>query len=345
MGITTKEIAKICEVSRTTVDRALKGRGRINPVTKAKILNVAREKGYRPDLLARSLITGKTMHIGVVVFDIRNYYFAEMLNSIENHAYEKGYYVNINLQEEDREKEIHIIDSMVDRRVDGIILCPVNKGPEFEKYILSLPIPVVVIGNFISPQIPFIGINEKQAAYEAVDIILKKAYRRVIFVCPPLVYSDSKNLYSHEQRAAGFQERINMESNIESLLITGMDYIAALKNELTSMDTDSSFDILEQSQLSDKRQKTAIFCSGDIYALTIMKHLHEWGIHVPGDVGIMGFDNIHILEFISPQLSTVSNAVESVAVTAVDSLVDLMNNKKPEKIKFLEHHIIAGSTI
>jgi LacI family transcriptional regulator len=328
MGITTKEIAKICEVSRTTVDRALKGKGRISPITKAKILSVANEKGYRPDLLARSLITGKTMHIGVIVFDIRNYYFAEMLNSIENRAYEKGYFVNINLQEEDCEKEIRIIDSMIDRRVDGIILCPVNKGPKFEEYLLSLPIPVVVIGNYISDRIPFVGINEKQAAYEAVDMLLKKTYKRIIFVCPPLIFRDSKNVYSHEQRFAGFQERISLEKNIESIIIANMDYINILKEELPHSD-----------------QKTAVFCSGDIYALAILKYFHESDIRVPLDVGIMGFDNIHILEFMFPPLSTVSNAVNHVAVTAVDTLVKRMNGEILDNQIILKHQILTGSTI
>jgi LacI family transcriptional regulator len=328
MGITTKEIAKICAVSRTTVDRALKGKGRISSVTKAKILSVANEKGYRPDLLARSLITGKTMHIGVIVFDIRNYYFAEMLNSIENRAYEKGYFVNINLQEEDCEKEIRIIDSMVDRRVDGIILCPVNKGPQFEEYLLSLPIPVVVIGNYISDRITFVGINEKQAAYEAVDILLKKAYERIIFVCPPLLFRGLKNIYSHEQRLAGFQERIALENNIESILIDDMDYINTLKKTL-----------------SHSTRKTVVFCSGDIYALVILKYFHERGIRVPRDVGVMGFDNIHILEFMFPLLSTVSNAVNQVAVTAVDSLLKRMNGEELDSQIILKHQILTGSTI
>jgi LacI family transcriptional regulator len=328
LGITTKEIARICGVSRTTVVRALNGKGRINPATKAKILSVAEERDYRPDLLARSLITGRTMHIGVIVFDIRNYYFAEMLNSIENRAYKQGYFVNINLQEEDKEKEIKIINSMVDRRLDGIILCPVNKGPEFVNYLLSLPIPVVVIGNYLSKQIPFVGINEKKAAYEAADILLKKGYRRIIFVCPPLVYRTSKNIFSHEQRTAGFQERLKTEKNIEPVLISGIEYIDKLK-----------------AALQKKKQKTAVFCSGDIYALNIMKYFHGWSIKIPEDVGIMGFDNIHILEYVHPSLATVSPAAELAAVTAVDNLVKLMNHEPINKRVILEHTIIHGATI
>src|SRR5690554_6695584 len=83
MGIISKDIAKICGVSRGTVDRALNNKPRIKPETKERILKTAKELGYRPDLLARSLVKGKTMSLGVVVFDVRNRYFAQLLNSIE----------------------------------------------------------------------------------------------------------------------------------------------------------------------------------------------------------------------------------------------------------------------
>jgi LacI family transcriptional regulator len=253
-----------------------------------------------------------------------------MLNNIENRAYERGYFVNINLQEENKEKEIQLINSMVDRRVDGIILCPVNKGPEFEQFLLSLPIPVVVIGNYISERIPFVGINEKQAANEGVDILIKKGYKKIIFVCPPFIYHDTKNLYTHEQRVAGFQERVTQENGIDAILLTGMDYIDKLKKILAD---------------NKNKIKTAIFCSGDIYALTIIKYFHEWNLKIPRDIGIMGFDNIHILEYIYPPLSTISNSVEQVAVTAVDNLIKLINNEKSENKILLDYKIIAGSSI
>ena len=180
MAVTTKDIAKACGISRGTVDRALNDRGRINQETKEKILRVAKEMGYRPDLLARSLVKGKTMSIGVVVFDILNRYFAQMVNSIEMKAKSKGYFVNITLQEKDPEMEIQLINSLVDRRMDGIILCPVNKGIKFTKFIESLPIPVVVIGNMVSPSVPFIGIDERKAASDATNLIVSKCYERIV---------------------------------------------------------------------------------------------------------------------------------------------------------------------
>jgi len=144
MSITSKDIARICGVSRGTVDRALNNKPRIDPKTKEKILKVARELNYRPDLVARSLAKGETMSIGVVVFDIRNRYFAQLVNAIEKEAKKYGYLLNITLQEKDPEMEIKLIDNLVARRVDGLIICPVNKSNNFEKYLKNLKVPLIV---------------------------------------------------------------------------------------------------------------------------------------------------------------------------------------------------------
>lgn len=328
MGITTKEIAKICGISRATVDRALNGKDRISPKTKNKILSVAKDLGYRKDMLARGLVKGKTMYIGVVVFDIRNHYFSQMVNAIELEARTIDYFVNITLHEKNKEKEYHLINSLVDRRVDGIIICPVNKGPDFERFLKDLPIPVVVIGNLVSMNIPFVGIDEKQATKDAVSKLLSKGYERIIFVCPPLADRESENVYTHEQRTYGFVE-------------------CAQQNEQIEMDVVSSWNFLDEIDniLKSKGLRTAVFCSGDIYALQVLSHLKKRGIKIPEDVGIMGFDNIDMLEFITPSLATISNEIQEVGYTAVEMLGKLMNEQKTDIHVLIPHHVIDGESI
>ena len=204
MGVTTKDIAKICGVSRTTVTRALSNQGRINEKTKENILNTAKELGYRPDLLARGLVKGKTMYIGVVVFDVKNRYFSQMLSSIETEAKKRGYFTNITLHEKDKEMEIELIQRLVDYHMDGLILSPVNKGKNFAEFLKGLNVPLVIIGNKIASDIPFVGINEQKASKESIELILKKGYKRIVFVCPPLADQKEENVYSHQQREKGF---------------------------------------------------------------------------------------------------------------------------------------------
>lgn len=328
MGVTVEDIAKACGVSRGTVDRALNNKPRISNETKEKILRVAKEMGYRPDLLARSLVKGRTMSIGVVVFDIKNRFFAQLLNSIEAEARKKSYFVNITLQEEDPELEVQLINSLVDRRTDGIILCPVNKGEKFSKFIEELPVPVVVIGNTLSPAVPYIGIDDRKAAREATELILSRKYERIIFVCPPLENRNKENIYSHERRLAGFLEAVKAGKNAEYGIIDHWNFLA---------DVDEV--------LKNNSRKTALFCSGDTFALDIIKHLRGSGKKVPGDIGIMGFDGIDTLEYVTPALATVFYPVEKIGARAVENLLHLIEGNSIDKHILVQHQIVPGESL
>lgn len=328
MGITSKEIAKICGVSRGTVDRALNNKPRINPETKQKILQTARELGYRPDLLARGLVKGRTMSLGVVVFDIRNRYFAQLVNSIEIEAKKHDYFVNITLQENDPAMEIRLVNSLVDRRMDGIILCPVNKGDGFQQFLKSLPIPVIVIGNLIAPDIPFIGIDERKAARDATEFILSRQYGRIVFVCPPLADRAKENIYSHEQRLAGYREAVQGRANVEALVIDHWDYQRAVA-----------------ALLDRGGPRTALFCSGDTFALNIMKYCRGLGKNPPHDFGIMGFDGIDTLEYVTPHLATVDNPVAQIGVKAVENLLRLIDGEEIGAFLLVDHRMIPGESL
>ena len=328
MGITSKEIAKICGVSRGTVDRALNNKPRINPKTKEKILKTAEELGYRPDLLARSLVKGRSMNLGVVVCNIQNHYFAQLVNSIEFEAKKKDYLVNITLQEQDPDKEIRLINSLVDRRMDGIILCPVNKGNAFRDFLKNLPIPVIVISNLIAPDIPFIGIDERKAARDAAEMIVSQKYNRVVFVCPPLTYKKSENVYVHEQLLAGFLDAAHDTDSVEFVVIDHADYLASIR------------DILNKNN-----KKTALFCSGDLFALEVLKYLRNIGIKVPGDCGIMGFDGIDTLEYVTPALTTIYTPVEKIGIKAVENLINLIEGKDVDDYLLMDYHIIEGESL
>lgn len=326
MGVTTNDIARICQVSRTTVIRALNNQGRISKETKDRIVKTAEELGYRPDLLARGLVKGKTMYIGVVVFDVKNQYFAQMLSAIEAEAQTRGYCVNITLHGKNREKEIDLIRKLVDYHVDGLILSPVNKGEHFNNFLKSLDTPLIVIGNKVSDEIPFVGIDERRAAKEATDKILDSGYERVVFVCPPLGESREGNNYTHEQRLDGFREAMAGRS-VEAVIISSESY----EKEAAS--------ILETNDCN-----TAFFCSGDIYAMDIMKHLKSCGKQAPRDYGIMGFDDIELLEYLSPRLSTIYNSVEEVAKRAVELLFDEMEGRKIAMETYERYRLVQGET-
>lgn len=328
MGITTKELAELCGVSRGTIDRALNNKGRINAETKDKILKLAQELGYRPDLLARSLVKGRSFCVGVVVFDVRNHYFSQMLSAIELACKAEQYFVYFAMHEKDMNLEIELINNLVDRRIDGLIICPVNKGPKFASFLSNLPIPAVIIGNKISDEIPFVGIDERKASFDATSLIASKGYERICFVCPPLTDEKNENIFAHKQRLIGYQEAIRFNLEVEGVVIGDWSYI------------EKSIELAQNSS-----KKTAFFCSGDIYALSILKELRVRGLSVPGQFGLMGFDKIDMLDYVTPSITTVNNSIESVATKSVECLMKLINHQPIEPINYVPYLISPGETL
>lgn len=328
MSVTTKDLARICNVSRTSIVRALNDQKGISDATRQMILDKAKELGYRTDMLAKGLVQGKTMYIGVVVFDVRNRYFAQMLSAIENEAKTKDYFVNITLHEKNKEKERELIQRLLDYRVDGLILSPVSKDQEFADFLKTIEVPYIVIGNKVSDDIPYVGIDEKKAALEATIKIARKDYERIVFVCPPLGDAQKENVYSHQQRAKGFQEAMKAYPQIEPVIIQSWDYV------------DEAVKILDSSD-----KKTAFFCSGDEFALDILKTMRANKKRAPRDYGIMGFDNIDTLDYIEPKLFTTDNAVEEVGKKAVQLLFQLLDGEKIPNKSMVAYTAIDGETL
>ncbi len=310
MAITVNQIAAKCGVSRTTVLRALNGQGRISQETKERILQTAHEYNYRPNLLARSLHKGRTMSLGVVTVNVDNLYFVQSLSSIDKEADKRGYFTNIVIGGDSLSSERKLIQGLADRQVEGIILSPVNKGDEFVSFLQSLQIPVVCIGNYLAESITTIQVDEQAAASEAVELIASKGYERVVFVCPPLEWKGEHNIYVHQQRFQGVKTRATVHKHLEVVTLGNSDYLESL-DELLADST-----------------KTAVLCSGDSYALDIMKHEKARGLETPRDYGLMGFDNISVLDMITPRLTTVDTNIKEVAVAATTELLTQIESEQ-----------------
>lgn len=329
MRVTIKHISDICGVSPGTVDRALNNRPGIKPETKAKILEIARELNYKPDHRARSLAKGRTMTLGVILFDLRNRSFAQMMNGIERRSRRAGYFVDLALSGKDPETECVLIDRLVQRNVDGLILFTVNKGPSFERYLQSLRLPVVTICNRLSDRWAYIGIDDRQAMKDAALHAIGRGYERIVYICPPLAKRNEMNIYTQEERLQGLLAGCG-EGKLrhEPIIVRDKDYLTAL----------GSIDLLNGP-------RTAIICSTDYYALAVMKAFKRRKIHIPDDVGLMGFDNIDVLKYVTPALTTVEYAVEEIGERAVECLVtELESGRRPE-VPLLNYRLIAGSSL
>ena len=299
--ISTTEIAKICGVSQGTVDRALNNRKGINEKTKEKILTVAKEFGYRPNIHACSMAGRKSHLIGVVVFDLYNEYFSDLLMAIEKHCSSIGYSAVVMFTDKSSEKEIECIRNLYQMAVDGIILCPVNNGEEYENFLHSLDISIITVGNKIN-NIPHIGIDNALATKEVIEYVAKKQYEKLIFIKPEL---KQKNIFAQAER---------LDSFISVCEKSGMRY-AVINSENAEKEISENI-------------SCAFICPTDIYAIKLLP------IAKKHKVGIIGFDNLRLIDELNLKLDSVAYDVQLTAETAVNYIVNEISADKliPHKI-------------
>ncbi len=287
LKITTSLLAKICNVSQGTVDRALNNRSDINPETKQKILDVAKQYGYRENIEMQETKIYKK--IGIIVFNLNNEYFSKLITEIEYILRTIGYSATVMMSHYDKQYEIECIRNLYNMGVDGIILCSVNSGLEFDNYLRLFDIPIVAVGNPVGA-VPFVSVDDYLGMKDMTEHILEKGYKNIIYFSPAVEYDDA---FSQKIRYNGF--------------------LGAIKNHPFTLVT--NINMIEQ----EYPDNTAIICSTDYYALQVYfktKNAH-----------ISGFDNIDILDKYKIKIDSVAYSMTEIAKIAVDILIGIKRDK------------------
>lgn len=315
MPITAAEIARMCHVSRTTVDRALKDKAGISPQTRARILKIAEEYDYRPNYLASSLSTGRTRSVGVIVFDLYNQHFSYLVNAVERYFSQRGIFTYICISNKDPNREREILRMLIDRQVDGILLVPIQDGEAFSAELRALNIDVIAVSNRL-PGLPFVSGDNFDGAYQCMERFYRRGYRTVHFVCPPLRFRGTQNIYAQEMRAEGYLRFKAEHPDLSGELLTDAHYI------------DRVIALLE-----DADERPGIFCSSDLFMLDIRKRLFDAGWNPDERCALAGFDGLDVLYRLPDQMSTVVYPAEAIGEAAAKMLCDRMEGRPtPDEI-------------
>ena len=304
-GISTSKIAEICGVSQGTVDRALNNRKGIKEETKKRIVQVAKEYGYHPNIHARCIANGKSQLIGVVVFDLKNHFFTDMITNIEKICAEKGYSMVVMFTDKNSKTEIECIKNLYHISVDGIILCPINNGEEYEKFLTSLEIPVVTFGNKLN-SFPYVSIDNAMAMRDVFTYVVEKGYKKLVYVKPKMA---EKNAFAQKERLNAF-----------------IEMCASAKIEYAVTDFSNA-----ENEMEDF---CAVICPTDIYAIKLLSAAQKH------KAGIIGFDNVHIIDELDLKLDSVACDVLLTAKTAVEYIISGAEIKR-----FVSHSIVKRGSI
>ena len=298
LRITTAELAQICGVSQGTVDRALNNRTDINAETKQRIINAAKQYGYREYVDSKTEI--KTAgQIGIIVFNLNNEYFSKLITETELILRELGFSAVIMMTHYDKQYEIECIRNMYNMGVKGIILCSVNSGDEFKNYLNLFDIPIVAVGNNIG-SVPYVGIDDFCAMRDMTEKLMAEGYTDLIYFSPALKYKDA---YAQESRYEGF---LNAVSDRKYSLVTDIDQIQEFYND-----------------------KTAVICSTDYYAFQVYFKAKN--------TKIVGFDNLDVIKQYKLNIDSVGYSVSEIARSAIDIIVGKKSGNYTVAYKIIEH--------
>lgn len=309
-----KEVAKKAGVSVATVSRVLNHPDSVAPATKERILQVINEVEYTPNWFARGLNFNKTNTIALLIPNILNPSYMEIAKGVEDVAHQKGYTTLLCNGENALEKEREYIDSLIKRRVDGIVLVSSLLENKDVEAIKKQGTPVVLIGeNRDVSEVPIVRIDCQNAAYKAVRHLLDIGYKDIAIIHGRT--PEKENLRKIEGYRQALSEEGILEVNefiIQAENIVEGGYLAAKKLvELT-------------------KRPRAIFASSDLIAFGAMDAMKDYGLCVPDDIAIVGFDNIKMSNLIEPKLTTVEKPLHKMGVVGARLLFDTMENKEVE---------------
>jgi DNA-binding LacI/PurR family transcriptional regulator len=334
MPITIKDIAKKAGVSHATVSRALRNSSLISVETSGRIRQIALDVGYQPSAAARSLKTNRSQVLGVIVSSIADPFFSEILFGIEECAQEGGYSLFIAASQNDPNRERKIVQTMMEQRTDGVIICSSSFSLEQGRQLLAYGFPIVVVNHQGAENFHFSIYHDdidgsRQITHHLIDL----GHKRIAYL------GNSLSGRTTQDRLTGFQTE--MES---ADLPVPAEYI----HHVNGGEPKFGFEGLEYF-LQLKNPPTAIVCFNDMLAIGVLKGCNQKGINVPGELSVTGFDNITYSAFTTPSLTTLDQPKRSIGVEAAQLLLDLLNvnnGKSPEtaKIKVLKGKLLVRNS-
>lgn len=328
VAVTINDLARICNVSRGTVDRALHGRGAIDPKTKARILSAAQAHGFLLNHHASSLKTGRSRSVGLIVFDLNNAYFTRMVSAAQHEFLARGLFCFICLSDKDKRQEQRLIEDLVRRQVDGIALLPINEDRAFSEFVQRLPIPVVTISNRLQG-VHHVGADGDAAVRSGMSYFREHNYRTVHFVCPPARNIGRENLSTQLNRLEGYRQFRAMHPDMRGEEILNEDYLQRVRALVMAGGECPGF-----------------FCSSDHYAFKLFRMAREEGLAIPDSFALMGFDGMdNVLNFLEKKLTTIHYPAFDIGTCAADMLSNLIEGEDQPMEHLLECKLLPGETV
>jgi len=287
--VTIRDIAEKAGVSINTVSRALNNKPDISEETRRKILKIAQELGYVKNATASSLRSKQTNIVGVIIADSANPFYAEVLKGIEAASRKYGYQIMLMNTERIYENEEKAIEVLLQRRVDGLLITPVQDKSDDIRALIERKVPFVIVGrHFEELEVDEIHSDEVKGGFFATRHLIKRGRKNILVITGYLF------------KSAAY---MRLEGYKKALKEYGIPFSEKMIIE-TDIDIESGYRAMREA-IEKGLEFDAVFCYNDLLAFGVIKALKECGYRIPEDVAVVGYDDIVYSSFVCPSLTTV----------------------------------------
>jgi len=309
--MTIKDVAKRAGVGIATVSRALHGSPQVSPETAARVRRVMEELGYRPNTNAQSLASGRSHMLGLVVSDITNPFFPELIKGFEDVALHSGYDVFVASTNYDPARTALCVKRMIERKIDGVAIMTSEVDPSLPDIFAKRKVPLVFLDvGEVARGVNNVKVDYAHGIAQAVEHLRALGHGRIAFISGPL------RLESVRERRDAFLKRLTEPrggARPEPLVEEG--------NHRVEGGFKAMLRVLDRAP-----RTTAVIGSNDLTAIGAMRAIRKRGLHVPEDISVVGFDDIQMAQFTEPPLTTVKLVRTEVARLACEALLHSIQN-------------------
>lgn len=308
------DVAREAGVSLMTVSRVVNDKGEVSPQTRRRVQDVIQRLGYRPSEIARSLATKRTGTIGLVVPDNANPFFSEIARVAEQIAYAEHYSIFLANTEEDPQRELDVLRSFEEKRVDGALLCSSRLDDEDLRRVLDrFPAGVLINRRLEGAAVSVVRIDDVTAGRLATEHLLRTGNRAIGFLAGPPAS------YSGQQRHLGYRA---------ALEDAGLAYDAAWVRHCAP-EVEGGREAA-RALLTGHSELTALFCYNDLVAVGALQTCEELGLRVPEEMALVGVDDIPVAGLVTPALTTCRISRHELGDRAMHALLDRVNGRASE---------------
>jgi DNA-binding LacI/PurR family transcriptional regulator len=329
---TIKDIARLLGLSKSTVSRALTEHSDINPITKQKVLELAKKMDYQPNLLAQNLKQKRTNTIGVIIPETVNRFFAKAVGGIQQVANRAGYNVIICQSDESMATERNNLQTLLASRVDGLLVSvskETDKQDHFEQ-VIDKGVPLVFFDRIVEGiQASHVYSDNYEITREGTDHLIAQGCRRIAFVAGP------QHLYTSKNRLAGYLDALSKNNiPVKEELIIRSNYKTSNAEEYI------------RYLLNLEERPDGVFAINDMAALEVMHMAKKRGIKIPQDIAVLGFNNENICRLVEPTLSSIDHPAFDMGAIATEVLLKHINQEdlEPERRLIKSRLVVREST-